>query len=149
MTQDNNRKNQFAQFIKPSSNQGKKSAEERIRSKTATPPVKPSKTNVVDGDEPPINNKDDDSTLPLKSNDDVVMSTNKQDDKSFLDFFEKKFTTENSDLIAIDRGIKNKIALLCSTNRKTSQLALVSNIIQDWFDTHEKEINKQLKSVFK
>jgi len=124
----------FTSFItkKPSekkqTSKNKTEAEKKIINKTATPVVRPTQSHKK-------------ATPPITKEEYV--------EKEFTYYFEKKFTTENSDLVAIDRNLKNKIALLCSTNRKTSQISLVSNIIQEWFDKNEKEVNKQLKSIFK
>ncbi|PKP45962.1 MAG: hypothetical protein CVT95_07810 [Bacteroidetes bacterium HGW-Bacteroidetes-12] len=140
----------FASFItkkptdkrKDTPTKSKTEAEKKINKKTATPVVKP----------PTINRKKEEEITPpviTAQETEKKAETKEYIEKNFLDFFEKRFTTENSDLVAIDRNLKNKIALLCSTNRKTSQLTLVSNIIQEWFDKNEKEVNRQLKSIFK
>ena len=135
----------FTSFItkKPSekkqTSKNKTEAEKKIINKTATPVVRPTQSRKK-------------ATQPINvppEQDNIVDTKEEYVEKEFTYYFEKKFTTENSDLVAIDRNLKNKIALLCSTNRKTSQISLVSNIIQEWFDKNEKEVNKQLKSIFK
>lgn len=124
----------------------KTEAEKKINKKTATPVVRPPKGNPQKNKEP---NEQITPPVAIILEQEKKVETTEYAEKPFLDFFEKRFTTENSDLVAIDRTLKNKIALLCSTNRKTSQLTLVSNIIQEWFDKNDKEVNRQLKSIFK
>lgn len=148
MTKKNNSLD-FTEFIsKDNKTTSAKSAAEKLRGKTATPPVKPQKKSAaVKPTEEPSNEPKDVETTTQEQK--VLIENQPKNPKEFLDYFEKNFTSESSDLIAIDRALKNKLALLCSTNRKTSQLTLVSNIVQEWFDTHEKEVNKLFRTVFK
>lgn len=148
MTKKNSSLN-FTDFISKDNNTtSAKSAAEKLRGKTATPPVKPQKKSAsVKLTEEPSNETTEVETTTQEQK--VVTENQSKNQKEFLDYFEKNFTSESSDLIAIDRALKNKLALLCSTNRKTSQLTLVSNIVQEWFDTHEKEVNKLFRTVFK
>lgn len=148
MTKKNSSLN-FTDFIgKDNNTTSAKSAAEKLRGKTATPPVKPQKKSaaVILTEEPSNETTEVETTTQEQK---VVTENQSKNQKEFLDYFEKNFTSESSDLIAIDRALKNKLALLCSTNRKTSQLTLVSNIVQEWFDTHEKEVNKLFRTVFK
>jgi len=71
----------------------------------------------------------------------------KEDDKkNFQDFFKKNYTTKDKDseLISINIELKAVLLKLVHLN-KTTQVALTSNIVNNWIQTYRGEIEKSIK----